>query len=415
MTAPVYLRHRPDSQVRIAVVYRAGMRDDPIGHPGLAHLAEHVFLQDFARSGRGELGAALRGWSAHTFTDTTEFFVACHPSGVVRALDVLVPAHAPARATEATVGAQQRVVIEELAALDATPRGGTVWRHLPQTLFADWSLRHDGFGAASDVESLGPSEVADFLGSRYTWSRCAVAVLADDVDRTWREIRESPVGHRLHRADAEASSTPPVRWDGTAGAVGGRLSLPIDADCFAWRLPLAPELCHQGDVLAFCAALNELVARHAEVFAALGYAAPSVGPGFFDYARATPPWVAVVVADHLPDGEPCAAGLWAALRTLVFQHYTRELHDAAARAAGGGLAFELADPTQQALAIARQVALGGRPSTSWPELTAPSQASFLRCRAMVPVLPVVPDGTVIGIGHAGPLDSRRSDDVRVLR
>lgn len=396
-------------------MYRAGTRDDPAGRPGLAHLAEHVFLQDLARAGRSDLGTALRGWGAHTLTDTTEFSVTCHPSGVAGALDALVPAHAPARATERTVESQRRVVVEELAALDATPRGGGVWRHLPQTLFADWSLRHDGFGAASDVESLGASEVADFLGSRYTWSQCAVAVLADDVERTWREIRESPVGCRVHRGDAEALGTPPARRDGTAGSVAGPLARPIGADYFAWRLPLAPELCHQGDVLAFCAALNELVARHAEVFAALGYATPRVGPGFFDYTRATPPWVAVVVADHLPDGDRRAAGLWPALRTLALQHYTRELHDDAARAAGGGLAFELADPTQQSLAIARQVALGGRPSTTWPELTTPSEASFVRCRGMVPVLPALPDGTVIGTGRTDPLDPRRSDDVRVMR
>jgi predicted Zn-dependent peptidase len=160
----------------------SGSASDPLMHPGLAHLVEHVIVRD---SGMEETIAALGGQlSAFTTPDYTRYSAQVGPADLSQTLQIL----APITLTEPTVASARRVVAEEFA-----QRGGytarlraaidaAYWREHPYAAAASWMM--------VDPDNLTTADCAAFIEAHYRPEQTQLVVVGplseQDVLKTIR-------------------------------------------------------------------------------------------------------------------------------------------------------------------------------------------------------------------------------------
>ncbi|MDG1479821.1 MAG: pitrilysin family protein [Myxococcota bacterium] len=137
----------------------SGSAADPLTHPGLAHLVEHVIVRD---SGMEETIAALGGQlSAFTTPDYTRYSAQVAPADFSQTLQIL----APISLTETTVASARRVVAEEFAQRGGyTARlraaiDGAYWREHPYAAAARWMM--------VEPDNLTTADCAAFIEAHY--------------------------------------------------------------------------------------------------------------------------------------------------------------------------------------------------------------------------------------------------------
>lgn len=395
-------------QTRVAIVYKAGMRRDPVGRAGLAHLAEHAFMQSLPEdsvSGRGR-GSGLTGWTAHTFTDTVELSVACRPEDVADVIDLLVTPAPSERVTRSLVDRQRSVVLEELRLQQGHHGGADTWRFLPAQLFSDWGKGHDGYGSPDMLESYDVHTVASFLDSHYIPSRCAIGVVTGEASKVRDTLCRSDVLERLDAYRSTVSGTvagpdpdvafapvsafePPLMGEPLSSAALARR-----AHIFGWVLTAMPTYLDVGLFIGVCATINQIAWLNRDVFMALGYRSVTVNAGFFDPVRATPPWVCVVTAEPEVGSAGDAEALWDELSRLVRGAFDPEVHRRATALALTDMQLMLSEASQRALMHARYWLLGGERFDE-RYVRSLSTESFELTRDLSRQFPETPDGQLM--------------------
>lgn len=164
----------------------SGSAADPLTHPGLAHLVEHVMVRD---SGMEETIAALGGQlSAFTTPDYTRYSAQVAPADFSQTLQIL----APINLTETTVASARRVVAEEFA-----QRGGytarlraaidaAYWREHPYAAAASWMM--------VDPDTLTTADCAGFIEAHYRPDQTQLVVIGPLSEGDVLEVVRSNYG-----------------------------------------------------------------------------------------------------------------------------------------------------------------------------------------------------------------------------
>ncbi len=228
--------------VGVAVHYDVGMRSEPEGRTGFAHLFEHLMFQGSASLEKlahfryvQSSGGTFNGT---THLDYTNYFEVLPANALERGLFLEADRMRAPTITEENLANQISVVKEEIRVnVRNRPYGGFPWLVMPTVLFDTFPNAHDGYGSFEDLEAATLDDAWQFF-DRYYAPANAVLCVAGDLDP---ELAFSLV--ERHFADIQRRQAPTrpdfAEPDLTAErrtTVTDRLA-PMPSVAVGWRVP----------------------------------------------------------------------------------------------------------------------------------------------------------------------------------
>ncbi|MDG4767755.1 pitrilysin family protein [Solwaraspora sp. WMMD406] len=228
--------------VGVAVVYDVGIRSEPPGRTGFAHLFEHLMFQGSENLEKLAHFRHVQGsggtFNGSTHLDYTDYYQVLPSNALERALFLEADRMRAPQLTEENLRNQVDVVKEEIRVnVLNRPYGGFPWLHLPPVMFDTFPNAHDGYGSFVDLESATVAEAAEFF-TRYYACGNAVLAIAGDLDvATATELVER------HFGDVPARPAPPIPDFAEPELTAERRQVhtdplaPLPAVAAAWRVP----------------------------------------------------------------------------------------------------------------------------------------------------------------------------------
>ncbi|MFG1602893.1 M16 family metallopeptidase [Actinoplanes sp. NPDC049265] len=228
--------------VGVAVVYDVGIRSEPEGRTGFAHLFEHLMFQGSGNIDKLEHARHVQGaggsFNGSTHLDYTDYYEVLPAGGLERALFLEADRMRGPRLTEENLRNQVDVVKEEIRVnVLNRPYGGFPWLKLPPVMFSTFPNEHDGYGSFEDLESATLADAEEFFERYYACGNAVLAVAGDfDLAKTTqlieRHFGDVPARPAPERPDFdEPDLTGEVRE-----AYVDRLA-PLPAVASGWRVP----------------------------------------------------------------------------------------------------------------------------------------------------------------------------------
>jgi len=246
--------------VAVAVYYDVGIRSEPQGRTGFAHLFEHLMFQGSASLGKMELvnrisasGGVLNG---STRLDYTNYYELLPSNALDRALFLEADRMGWPAVTEENLANQIAVVKEEIRVnVMNEPYGGFPWLTLPPVLYETWANTHDGYGSFEDLGKADLEDARSFFDAYYAPGNAVLAVTGDfEVDQAIELVHRhfDPVPKRAVPARPDFDEPFPTaerrgeqhddQAPSPAVALGWRVPDPADLDAYLPYVVLASAL-----------------------------------------------------------------------------------------------------------------------------------------------------------------------------
>jgi predicted Zn-dependent peptidase len=228
--------------VGVAVIYDVGIRSEPEGRTGFAHLFEHLMFQGSENLEKlahfRHVQGAGGSFNGSTHLDYTDYFEVLPSGALERALFLEADRMRGPRLTEENLRNQIDVVKEEIRVnVLNRPYGGFPWLKLPPVMFSTFPNEHDGYGSFGDLESATVGDAEQFFQRYYACGNAVLAVAGDFDVATATALIER------HFGDVQARPAP-VRPDfDEPDLVGERRDVytdrlaPLPAVASGWRVP----------------------------------------------------------------------------------------------------------------------------------------------------------------------------------
>lgn len=228
--------------VGVAVVYDVGIRSEPEGRTGFAHLFEHLMFQGSENLEKLAHFRHVQGsggtFNGSTHLDYTDYFETLPSNALERALFLEADRMRGPRLTEENLRNQVDVVKEEIRVnVLNRPYGGFPWLKLPPVMFDTFPNAHDGYGSFADLESATVTDAADFFRRYYATGNAVLSVAGDlDVAGATELIER-------HFGDVPSRPAPPHPGFAEPDLTAERRATytddlaPLPAVAAAWRVP----------------------------------------------------------------------------------------------------------------------------------------------------------------------------------
>ena len=226
--------------VAVAVYYDVGMRSEPEGRTGFAHLFEHLMFQGSASLAKTEHFTYVQGsggtLNGSTHVDYTNYYEVLPSNAAELALFLEADRMRSVALTQDNLDNQVAVVQNEIRVnVQNRPYGGFPWLSMPPILYDSFANSHDGYGSFVDLESATLDDARSFFDRYYAPGNAVLAVVGDVTTEQVQEWVER------HFADIPARKTPkrpsfgekPITSE-RRGVVRDRLA-PAPAVALAWR------------------------------------------------------------------------------------------------------------------------------------------------------------------------------------
>ncbi|MBO3735483.1 M16 family metallopeptidase [Glycomyces niveus] len=228
--------------VGVAVVYDVGMRSEPEGRTGFAHLFEHMMFQGSHNVGKAEhmrhVQSAGGTFNGSTHIDYTDYFNLLPSNGLELALFLESDRMRGPAITEENLANQVSVVKEEIRVnVLNRPYGGFPWIKLPPVMFDTFANSHDGYGSFVDLDAATVDDAKSFFNAYYPASNAVLSVAGDFDLAQARELVERHFGSVEARPAPVHPSfdEPDLSAERRVSYTDERATLPAAA--IAWRVP----------------------------------------------------------------------------------------------------------------------------------------------------------------------------------
>ncbi|MPZ89445.1 MAG: insulinase family protein [Nitriliruptorales bacterium] len=233
--------------VAVAVTYDVGIRSEPEGRTGFAHLFEHLMFQGSEHIGKTEHFTYVQGaggtLNGTTRMDYTNYYEMLPAQALELALFLEADRMRSVRLTQENLENQVAVVKEEIRVnVLNRPYGGFPWLLLPPVLFETFPNAHDGYGDFRDLEAATIADAESFFERYYAPANAALSIAGDvDVDAALALVERhfSTIAPRPAPPRPSFAEPPPTRErrgmhvdplaPQPALAVGYRLPDPLEA------------------------------------------------------------------------------------------------------------------------------------------------------------------------------------------
>ena len=168
----------------VAVYYHVGMRLEPQGRTGFAHLFEHLMFQGSAGMAKMEIaklvqenGGNLNGSTRYDFTNYFETL----PS---HTLDLALWMEADRMRgpviTTAELDNQREVVKNEIRVnVLNRPYGSFPWIDMQERAYTNWHNAHNGYGDMADLDAASLDDVEAFFRTYYSPANAVLVIVGD--------------------------------------------------------------------------------------------------------------------------------------------------------------------------------------------------------------------------------------------
>jgi predicted Zn-dependent peptidase len=228
--------------VAVAVHYDVGMRSEPEGRTGFAHLFEHMMFQGsvsleklahfrYVQSSGGSANGA-------THFDYTNYHELLPSNALERALFLEADRMRAPRITQENLSNQIAVVKEEIRVnVMNRPYGGFPWLSLPPVLFDTFPNTHNGYGDFVDLSSATVDDAQAFFARYYAPGNAVLCVCGDLDPGEALSLVERHFGDIPGRVvpDLPSFSEPDITRERRAQQVDQHA--PTPAVALAWRVP----------------------------------------------------------------------------------------------------------------------------------------------------------------------------------
>lgn len=228
--------------VAVAVYYDVGIRSEPEGRTGFAHLFEHLMFQGSASLGKTEHFTLVQGsggtLNGSTHLDYTNYYEVL-PSGATElAMFLEADRMRSVALTQENLDNQVAVVQNEIRVnVLNRPYGGFPWILLPPVLYDTFPNAHNGYGDFVDLETATLQDAQRFF-DRYYAPGNAVLTVVGDVDpeqvATWAQEQFGDIPAREVPARPDFAEPTPA---GEQRVVHHDRLAPAPAVAMAWRVP----------------------------------------------------------------------------------------------------------------------------------------------------------------------------------
>ncbi len=170
--------------VGIAVVYKVGIRTEPRGRAGFAHLFEHLMFEGTPDAPQGVFDEVVAQGGGDNNASTHPDFTSYVERAPASALEALLWLEADRMQTlafsQARLDAQRAVVKEEIRVnVLNQPYGGFAQTDLPLLAFSKWESGHDGYGSFDDLDRASVADVRDFHRDYYGPNDAVLGIAGD--------------------------------------------------------------------------------------------------------------------------------------------------------------------------------------------------------------------------------------------
>ena len=170
--------------VGVSVVYNIGMRREPQGRTGFAHLFEHMMFQGTPTAPKGVFDQVVQGGGGVLNGSTRADYTNYIESAPVSALEPILWLEADRMKTldfsPQNLKNQQDVVKEEIRVnVKNQPYGLFFWTDIARLAFSKWENAHDGYGSFADLESAILEDVAAFHRDYYGPNNAVIGIVGD--------------------------------------------------------------------------------------------------------------------------------------------------------------------------------------------------------------------------------------------
>jgi predicted Zn-dependent peptidase len=228
--------------IAVAAHYDVGIRSEPEGRTGFAHLFEHLMFQGsvslekmahfrYVQSSGGTFNGT-------THLDYTNYYEMLPSNALERALFLEADRMRAPRLTQENLENQIAVVKEEIRVnVMNRPYGGFPWLLLPPVMFDTFPNAHNGYGDFVDLESATLEDAQGFFDRYYAPGNAVLSVTGDlDVDEAFRLV-ERHFGDIPGRPVPERPSLDEPDLDGPRREDTVDQHAPMPAVAMAWRVP----------------------------------------------------------------------------------------------------------------------------------------------------------------------------------
>jgi predicted Zn-dependent peptidase len=228
--------------VGVAVLYDVGIRSEPEGRTGFAHLFEHLMFQGSANLEKLEHFRYVQSsggtFNGSTHFDYTNYFEALPSNALERGLFLEADRMLSPRITQENLANQLEVVKNEIRVnVMNRPYGGFPWIVLPAVLFDTFANSHNGYGGFEDLEGATVEDARDFFTRYYAPANAVLAVAGDlDADETIDLVEKHFGPIKKRRAPKRPSfAEPPLSAE--RRATHDDPHAPIPAVALGYRVP----------------------------------------------------------------------------------------------------------------------------------------------------------------------------------
>lgn len=170
--------------VGVSVVYKIGMRREPQGRTGFAHLFEHMMFQGTPTAPKGVFDQVVQGGGGVLNGSTRADYTNYIESAPVSALEPILWLEADRMKTldfsPQNLKNQQDVVKEEIRVnVKNQPYGLFFWTDIARLAYSKWENAHDGYGSFADLESANLDDVAAFHRDYYGPNNAVIGIVGD--------------------------------------------------------------------------------------------------------------------------------------------------------------------------------------------------------------------------------------------
>jgi predicted Zn-dependent peptidase len=168
----------------VAVYYHTGLRNEPKGRTGFAHLFEHMMFQGSENLPKGEFDKLITGnggiLNGSTRMDFTNYFEVVPVHILESALWAEADRMARLDVTQENLTNQIGVVSNEVRVnVLNRPYGGFPWLDMPQYANENWYNAHNFYGDLEDLEAATLDDVRSFYETFYAPNNAVIAVVGD--------------------------------------------------------------------------------------------------------------------------------------------------------------------------------------------------------------------------------------------